>query len=176
MKKKEKRQKNSSAQIWVETIIYTLIGLTIISIVLTIAIPKIEELKDKNIIESSKEVLFDLDNKISEVLISPGNQRVAEITIKKGKLEINGNENSIFFIVNSNYKYSEAGQEIKEGKVLVKTEGVNEGYKTTFKLNYSSLNLTINSKEVIESLEASTTPYKLIILNKGNFNIDIKTK
>jgi len=35
------------AQVWVETVIYTLIGLSIMGVVLAVAIPKINETKDK---------------------------------------------------------------------------------------------------------------------------------
>jgi len=39
--------KKNRAQIWVETVIYILISLTIIAIILSMALPQIEKLRDK---------------------------------------------------------------------------------------------------------------------------------
>ena len=58
--------KNKLGQIWVETVIYTLIGIAIIGIVLAIAQPKIEAKKDEVIIEQAIESLGNIDEKIGE--------------------------------------------------------------------------------------------------------------
>ena len=44
---------NSKAQIWVETVIYTLVAITLISLVLAFALPAINQRRDQNIVESS---------------------------------------------------------------------------------------------------------------------------
>lgn len=173
MVKKEKR--NSFAQVWVETVVYTMIGLALIGVILLIALPKIEELKDKNIIESTKQVLNEIDLKIEEVSLTSGNQRVVEADIKKGRINFNAEKDEISFYVDSSYKYSEVGLEVREGKFLIKTEGVSSAYEVTMKIQYSpKINLTVNSKEIVSSLEPSTKPYKIILLNKGNSTIDIR--
>lgn len=164
---------NSRAQIWVETVVYTLIGLSIIAFVLAISIPKIEELRDRNVLESSKHVLSELDSKIREVSLNPGTQRIVYVDIKKGKIILDGKDEEIMFSFVGSYKYSELNNEINELGVIIKTEETKDGYKTIFKIKYAPLNLTINSQEEIEELEESTKPYKLIILNKGNSNINI---
>ena len=46
-------EKGTKAQIWIETVIYTLIAFVILGAVLGFAKPKIEELQDKSIIEQS---------------------------------------------------------------------------------------------------------------------------
>ena len=54
----------SKAQIWVETVIYTLIALAIMGLLLALIKPTIEEKKDKAVIEQSKLILDDINKKI----------------------------------------------------------------------------------------------------------------
>ncbi|MEM4182017.1 MAG: hypothetical protein QXX68_02585 [Candidatus Pacearchaeota archaeon] len=168
------KKSNSYAQVWVETVVYTLIGLTIIGIILAVATPKINELKDKSIIDSSRQSLNEIDSIIKDVSLAAGNQRVFEIEVKKGKFFFDTEKEEISFYLKSDYKYSEPGQEIKEGNIIIKTIGESSPYEVYLKINYSSLNLTINSKELIEEMQSSSRPYKLIILNRGEQNIDIR--
>lgn len=168
------KKKNSCAQVWVETVVYTLIGLSIMGIILAVATPKINELKDKGILESSRQSLNEIDLMIKDISLAPGNQKVFELEVKKGKFFFDGQKEEITFYLKSDYKYSEPGQEIKEGNIFIKTIGESSPYETYLKINYSSLNLTIGSKETIEEIQSSSKAYRLIILNKGNRNIDIR--
>ena len=71
---------NIKSQIWVETVIYTLIGLVIIGILLSIVTPRIKEKQDEILIESSKEMLSNIDSTIEEVrYYGTGNSRPIEI-------------------------------------------------------------------------------------------------
>ena len=47
-------------QIWVETVIYTLIALVMIGTILAFALPKISEIQDKSTIEQSIIVIKDI--------------------------------------------------------------------------------------------------------------------
>ena len=82
-------KKNLRGQIWVETLIYTLIAFVMIGLVLFFAGPKISEIQDKAIIEQSIEVMGEIDTIISGIGTA-GNRRVAELRIRKGALKING--------------------------------------------------------------------------------------
>ena len=94
------------AQVWVETVIYTLIALTIIGVFLSFARPKIEEIQDKSIIDQSIDMLEDMNQKIlSAVEGGAGNKRVIEVGISKGSLIINGTGDEIIFSVNFNRKF-----------------------------------------------------------------------
>ena len=75
----------AKAQVWVETAIYTLIGITIIAILLATLTPQIDKIKDKGIIQQTIDAMNVLDNKISEVSQSPGSVGVVKLTIGKGK-------------------------------------------------------------------------------------------
>lgn len=78
--------KNIRAQVWIETVLYTLIAFVMIGLVLAYAKPKIEELQDKTIIEQSIEMLKNIDSTILTIG-APGNQRLIEIGIKKRRIK-----------------------------------------------------------------------------------------
>jgi len=161
---------NSKAQVWVETVIYTLIGLSVIAIILTMALPQIEKSKDKAIIEQTVTALNVLDKKISEVEQAPGNSRVVDLRISKGKMEINATGSGIGFIrytlEDTKLELSEVGEEIKQGNIMLKTEKMPVRYKITLTINYPNLNITNENGEGTKTLQAGTTPYKIVIENK----------
>src|SRR3989344_3264984 len=86
-------------QIWIETVVYTLIGLALMGLVLAILTPKIKEFRDRSIVEQSIDSLNVIDSKINEILDAPGNKRKIELTIEKGRLAINASQNTIYFII-----------------------------------------------------------------------------
>ena len=87
-------------QIWVETAIYTLIGLTIIGIILSIATPEIEKIKERSIISQTIEALNNLDGEIQKVSQSEGNVKIIDFKITKGKLDINSKDKKIIYTIN----------------------------------------------------------------------------
>ncbi|MDP2925748.1 MAG: hypothetical protein Q8N99_05240 [Nanoarchaeota archaeon] len=162
------------SQIWVETVVYTLIGLTIIAILLSASMPQIDKWKDRSIISQTIESLNILNSKILETEDSPGNIRIANLRIAKGTLEINSSNDLIIYrLDNSRYEMTQTGQTIKEGDILLKTEKYGSRYKLFLILNYSkNVNITYKNSENIKILQAGTTPYKIIIENKGDSPLD----
>ena len=116
------RDKNKRGQVWVETVIYTLIAFSLMGLVLAFVVPKVEETQDKGITEQSIKVLQDIDSLIREVALAPGNQRTPEVGINKGSLTIDATNDKIFFELESKYKYSEPGENITIGKIIANTE------------------------------------------------------
>ena len=57
---KTRKLLNTKGQIWIETVIYTLIIFVMIGLVLSFAKPKIEEMQDKAIIEQSIAMMKDI--------------------------------------------------------------------------------------------------------------------
>src|SRR3989344_4085911 len=113
--------KNKRAQIWVETTIYTLIGLTIIGLVLSFAKPKIDSKKDEIIIDQSLEALSNIESKILEVKQATGNKRIIELKIGKGDLVIDSVSDTISWKIPSRLMYSQEDSPINVGKIKVTT-------------------------------------------------------
>ena len=158
------------AQVWVETAIYTLIGLTIIAILLTTATPQIEKIKDKGIISQTAEALDILNNKFYEISLSAGNSRIIEFTVAKGRVEIDTSKNLIQYVMeDTRFKLSEPGQVIKEGDITILTKERGARFDIYLTLNYTDkFDLTFNNQERVEILQAGTTPYKIQIENVGD--------
>jgi hypothetical protein len=71
-------------QIWIENVVYIMIGLTLITVVLSLALPQINKIKDKAIIEQSITALEDIDKVIGDVKQVSGNLRIVEFKNAKG--------------------------------------------------------------------------------------------
>jgi len=160
--------KNKKSQIWVETAIYTLIGLTLIAIVLAIANPQIEKIKDRSAVTQAIQALENLDNKISEVEQSIGSVSVPHITIGKGKVIINSTNDSISYILQDTpLEFSQVGTNIKEGNLLVRTDKHGTKFDVILIRYYRGINITYNGEERDIFLEPGAVPYKIRMENKG---------
>lgn len=155
-------------QVWIETVIYTLIAFVLISTTLAFVKPKIEEMQDKAIIEQSIELIEAIDSQILSIIQGgPGNKRLIEIGLKKGLLEINGKEDKIVFEMESRSTYSEPGLEVNLGNIIVYTEKRGKFNLITLTRNYSEYNITFQGSDAIKSLSKAATNYKLSVSNKG---------
>ncbi|MFH1607849.1 MAG: hypothetical protein ABIA78_01825 [archaeon] len=169
---------NKKAQIWIETVIYTLIAIAMIGLVLSVVKPRIEEVQDKAIIEQSLDVLKNINSLISDIKRASGNQRIVELGINKGNLKIDAINDRIIFEIESKYEYSEPGQDIQESTtgINIHTEKIGKFNNVTLTKDYSSqYDLKYQGEEKIKSLTKASMPYKLLISNKGKEDILNKT-
>lgn len=167
-------------QVWIETVIYTLIGLGLIGLVLALITPKINEYRDKAVIEQTISSLNLLDSKLNEALQSPGNTRVVEFRIRKGSLFVDSTQDLIFFeLEDSSSLYSQPNQETRLGKMKVLTTPEATGNRVRLTLSYG-LNITYNGVEgPVKQFSAASIPYRFSLTNKGfdaarNETIDIR--
>jgi hypothetical protein len=171
--------KSRRGQVWVETMIYTLIGFALIAAVLAFAKPKIEQMQDKAVIDQSMAILESMNAEILSVIQGgAGNKRVVTVGIKEGEIIINPLENSINFQMDTKLKYSELDKEISVGSVYVKTTKIGSENRVILKSNYTSdfsgYNLRYANSTEIKTLSKSSTPYKLAISNDGNLIINLE--
>jgi hypothetical protein len=154
-------------QVWIETVIYTLIAFIMIGLVLSYAQPKIQEAQDQSLIQQSITMMKQIDSTI--LTMGPtGNQRILEITIKKGNLNINGVDNKIVFEMESQAIYSEPGKNINDGSVVILTEEKSGYNLVTLTEDYSKdYDIQFSEGDIIKKISKASTSYKLIILNKG---------
>jgi len=168
-----KKSVKKKGQIWVETIIYTLIAFAMIGLALAFVKPKIDEIQDRGVIEQSIALLEDIDDVIKSIG-DPGNQRVIEIGIRKGSLKIDGAGEKLIFELESGSEFSEAGEDYIQGDVLVQTKKVGNLNDIELTISYSNYNLTYDNKHEIKVLGKSSTPYKLLVSNEGDEDGKIK--
>jgi len=170
------RYKNKKAQVWIETVLYTLIGLALIGMVLGFALPKINASKDRILVEQAITAMSDIDAKISEVLKTPGNVRHISTTIRKGDLTVNGSSDTIIFsLTNLAVLYSEPGVSVNMGNVKVVSEKGQKTNSATLTLDYSDkgYNITVDGSDGLKKFTASSTPYDIRIESKSGITVSI---
>ena len=166
-----KRGFSKRGQIWVETVIYTLIALSMIGAVMAFVIPRVQEIQDQAVIEQSIDVM----ENINEIIVSTvqggtGNRRIIDVEIKRGTLSINGTHDFISFEIEADYVFSEPGQIINVGGVQAETKRIGGTNLITLIGDYSKYNLTYNGEDILGTITQSPTPYSLSISNKGEDN------
>lgn len=158
--------KSRKGQVWVETVVYTLIAFAIIGLVLSFVRPEIEKSQDKSIIQQSIGIMESIDEKILNIKNIPGNKRELELSIREGSLTIDGIEDKIFFEMESQHKYSEPGTPIKEGDLTVFTREKGDLYLVNITRNYTNYDLTYAGSDEVKKIQSAPSAYKLVISNE----------
>ncbi len=156
-------------QVWIETVLYTLIALALIGLVLGFVMPKINQTKDKLVIEQTINVLTLMDDKINRAAEAVGSSRKIEFNIKRGELYINSTSNKIVFVLDELTKpYSSPGVDIKNGPVTIRTESEQKNNKISLSLDYSTrYNITYSGADEDKKFNPIPTAYSLMVENKG---------
>jgi type II secretory pathway pseudopilin PulG len=166
--------KNKKAQVWIETAIYTLIGLTIIGILLGIAYPQIQKIQDRSALSQATGALNDLDEQVSYITQSPGNIAVPKVKVSRGKYIINSSVDEITYILDDSIlEYTELDTEIKQGNFYVKTIKYGKKYNIYITRRFSGINITYKDNETNRYLEISPIPYNVKMESKPLSQVDI---
>jgi type II secretory pathway pseudopilin PulG len=158
---------NKKGQVWVETVIYTLIGLAVIGLLLAVAKPKIDQMKDRALIDQAVEAMEAINSKIYEVQRAPGNRRVVDLKIGKGTFIIDSENDKISWVIESSYEYSEAGANVSLGTMVVRTRE-SSPWEVTLEIPYGVDIMYDDEAEGIREFEAAPTSYPLNIYNAGS--------
>lgn len=160
---------NWKAQVWLETVIYTLIGLSILAVILALITPKIQETKDKAVLDQSLSLLDDLSRTIDEIKFAPGNSWPVQIKFDKGRFVVDGAGNEVYFLFeDSKVKYSEPGEIINRGRITIETVQAGRELNVKMSLKYTNaLNITYRGEDRTQSFQAASLPYDLFVENAG---------
>lgn len=161
-------------QVWIETVTYTLIAFVMIGLVLSFAKPKIDEYQHKSILEQSSQMLKEIDSIIYEVGEGEqGNKREIELKIKEGQIQISPATDQITFSMDSRYLYSEPGEVIQEGSLVIESREKGKFNEVNMTLNYGGeFDITQKGLEEKKILSKSSVPYNIFITNKGGTTIN----
>lgn len=168
--------KTKKGQVWIETVLYTLIGLALIGMVLGFAMPKIIDAKDRTAVEQAIKSLEDFDGKINTLLVS-GNVRIYELTLKRGSLTLDFKNNKVFFVIDDLRKpYSESGVDINAGRIVIRSEKGQKDSSVSLTLNYGQdIVYGANDENSGEKkLNPASIPYKFSITDIGNGKIRVE--
>jgi len=160
-------QKHKGGQVWVETVVYLLIAFVMIGLVLAFIKPKIEEMRDRTVIEQSLGILKEIDNSITTIG-SPGNKRLIEVGVRKGSIIIDSTTETVKFEIDSSYKYTEIGAPVQVGNIQALTTENGKNNKVTLTRDFSEgYDLTYDDQQIVKTLGKAANPYRLFIENKG---------
>ena len=156
-------------QVWIETVVYTLIAFVMIGAVLAYAKPKVEQLQDKALIEKSAGILKSIDATIMDVVTGgAGNIRNLDLGLKKGELKIDGVGDKIIFEMQTVYQHSQIDVPIENGNIVELTTKEGEDYRVSLTMNYNGKrDISYAGKDELKTISKSSTEYQLIIENKG---------
>ena len=170
-----KRERARQGQVWMETMLYTLVALGIISAVIAFAAPKIREAQEKAVIERGLDRLRTMDALILEVGTLPtDNARTLTLDIPRGMLVIDGvKEEIVLSIPEVRKPYSEVGIVVQDGRVQVLTTKTDKTHTITLTISYQAqnINVTSNAKERVQELTQAPTPYTLVIRNQASIQV-----
>ena len=159
---------NKRGQIWIETVIYTLVAFVMIGLVLTFVKPKLIELQDQAIIEQSLVMMQEIDNIILDIKDIPGNKRLIKLEIKKGSLKIDGENDKLFFEIESNNQFSEPDEQIDIGGIEVVTQTRGNYNLISLTKDYSDqYNIKYDGREESKTITKAAIDYTLSISNDG---------
>lgn len=152
-------------QIWIETVLYTLIGLVVIGVVLSFVVPRINERQETVLIEQTISSLRSLDEVILVVNDrGPGNVKSYEFLMKKGSLEIDGEDNKINIVLEGlKSEYSEFGEVINDGRVKILTSKGPSENNVTLTLEYDNIDLEFVNRDEKFTFPRAPTPYTFFI-------------
>lgn len=154
-------------QVWVETVVYTLIGLSLIGLVLALVTPRINEYRDRAVIEQTISSLNIIDAKMNELLQAPGNTRVVDFLLKRGDLFFNATSDQIVYVLDdSKVLYSEPGQPVQVGRIRVLTTKENAANRVELTLSYD-VDLDYEGNTTIKHYSAASVPYRFSFSNRG---------
>ncbi len=173
---------NKKGQVWIETVLYTLIGLALIGMVLAFTLPKITKTQERILVEQSLSSIKLLDQTINNVIENgPDNVRIYEINFKEGNLFIDSQKDIIYFQIDEMKDYySQPDVAIDDGRVKILSSGKTGSSNVKLSLNYNRYaNITFDGRNIEQKITKSSTSYKLIISNLGSLdqdspNIDIR--
>ena len=156
------------AQVWIETVIYTLVGLALIGFALSLVLPKINDYRDRGVVESTLTSFDKIDEKLVQVLSAPGNIRVVDFVLKRGYLTVDSiNDQIIFQLNDSTTVFSEPGITAQIGRVNVTTSQNGKKYSVVLVLPVDGDVVLKDSTEPTKTLAPATIPYKLSFENVG---------
>tara|TARA_Y100000310_G_scaffold337122_1_gene423359 strand:- start:2249 stop:2794 length:546 start_codon:yes stop_codon:yes gene_type:complete len=161
-----------SGQIWVSAVLFIALGVIAISLILAAALPLVNKMVDRNTAVQTKQILISIDDTVRTVANEgPGSQRqITPLIIDKGELDIDGEEETISWSMETKSLLMEKDIEIKEGNVhqILTSTFVEEINKMTLWIEYEKVDILLES----DFQSPFSGRYTLLVKHTGAFNDD----
>jgi len=139
---------NKKGDIWISAALYTAIGVVLVTLILSVAMPFVNKLKARNTVLQTKNVMYEFDNSIRSVYNEGfGSRRPLFVEIGEGDFTIDRVSNKISWKIISDEKLGiepNVGKKCDENGALVIKEGnlnicsvqLGQGYEIELFLDY----------------------------------------
>ncbi len=165
---------NKKAQVWIETVIYTLIGLAILGTLVAVATPKINAMKDESLIEQAMSSMETIYGKMDNAARTKGNRVKFGLDVGKGKFVVDGKNNQLYWIIDSALEYSSIDSTVKIGIFEVTTT---TGDPYTVKLVVPSVyDIRYDGKDMEGGFDAAPNVYTITVENEGSSSSESGSK
>jgi|TARA_B100001971_G_C18247138_1_gene575150 hypothetical protein len=138
-------------QVWISAVLYTALGVIIITIILSAGLPLINKIRDRNLVTQTKELLHSLDENIRVVANEgPGSKRfISPLNIEGGELIIDEFDDRLHWSLKTNNKLAEPNIVFDEGtlKLFLNKTVVKDEFIVNLEVGYDSIvDLKLNSE------------------------------
>ncbi len=182
MLRRQRSTRCKKGQIWISAALYTALGLILITLILSVGMPFVNKIKDRNTILQTKNILFEVDKLVREVdLEGVGSRRPFFVDIGEGDFLIKneGAEEKIIWTLISKEKLGiesgnsvgELGPLIEEGSLKIQSKKVGQGFEISLWLDYKDI------IDIESNLKQLSGQYNLIIEHRqtgGNDYVEIR--
>lgn len=118
------------------------IGIVILVLVLSVGLPTINRIRDKNTASETQDIMLTLDKNIREVYSEgPGSKRTSKIEIKRGSFQIDETKELMTWNFDTGVLLTEPNITIKRGTLEITSIPAKQSrkYQTTFVINYTGV-------------------------------------
>jgi len=135
-------------QVWISAVLYIALGMIVITMILSVGVPLVNKMRDRNTLAQTKNVLFSIDNNIKAVVNeAKGSTRfLSPVDINEGQLIINEEENKIEWSMITGNKMIENDTVFSEGdlRILLEETGMVDEYNMQIYSDYSEKNIELS--------------------------------
>ena len=132
--------RDKKGQLWISAALYMALGIILVSLILSVGLPFVNKIKERNVVLQTKDVMFSLDKIISEVnLEGKGSRRPILIDIGEGEFTIDNADNIIqWSFISEDRLGIESDVDIYEGSLLIRSDKLGQGYNIKLVLDYEN--------------------------------------
>ena len=132
---------NKRGDIWISAALYTALGIIMVTLILSVGMPFVNKLQERNTVLQTKNVMYEMDNVIRSVFNEGfGSRRPLYIEIGEGDFLIDSVNNKISWKIVSDEKLGiepDLQNPIEEGNLKIKSKTLGQGYEIELYLDYS---------------------------------------
>ncbi|MBI2667453.1 hypothetical protein HYX17_01640 [Candidatus Woesearchaeota archaeon] len=129
-------------QIWISAVLYTALGVVIITIILSAGLPLINKIRDRNLVTQTKNIMHTLDDNIRKVVNEgPGSKRfISPLIIDGGELVIDETNDRMIWSLKTKNKMAEPNIVFDESslKLFLNETAVEDEYIVNLELRYEN--------------------------------------